>query len=110
MATPHPEAVLTEKISQLRSRVRLLVTQRWIIRALVVATGCCALVALGLRLAAVPLPVEWLPAVLAAAIVGGAAIGWTRRVSALDAAQLADRRMELRERLSSGIEFLRQPA
>src|SRR5207249_3413607 len=49
---------------------------------------------------------EWLAAVLLAGAVVGAGIGWTRRVTLMDAAQLADRRLDLKERLSSGVDFL----
>jgi hypothetical protein len=104
-----PEAILTQRIAQLRLRVRLLVTQRWIVVALLLATGVCAVAALVLRLLGLPLWIEWLPAVLGLAVVVGAVIGWTRRVTALETARLADQRLSLRERLSSGLAFLETP-
>jgi hypothetical protein len=100
------DAVLMEKIAQLRVRVRLLVVQRWVLRALLAAVALCLLVGLGMRLAGAPLRVEWLVPILAAAALAGAVIGWTRPVSAMDAARLADQRLGLRERLSSGLEFV----
>jgi hypothetical protein len=108
MVTLTPEAILTQKIAQLRGRVRLLVAQRWMFRTLLVATGACGVAALALRLAGAPLPLEWLPVALALAAAGGALYGWTRPVTPMDAARLADDRLALRERLSSGIDFVQR--
>jgi hypothetical protein len=110
MVTATPEAILGQKITQLRGRVRLLVAQRWMFRALLAATGACALTALVMRLAGYPLPLEWLPIVLGMAAAAGALFGWTRPVTPMDAARLADQRLGLRERLSSGVDFVRRPA
>jgi hypothetical protein len=109
MVTMTPEAILGQKIAQLRGRIRLLIAQHWMCRTLVVATGACGLAALVMRLAGEPLPLEWLPLVLGAAALAGAVFGWTRPVTPMDAARLADQRLELRERLSSGVDFARRP-
>lgn len=110
MVTVTPEAILGQKIAELRGRVRLLVAQRWMFRALAVATGASVVTALGMRLAAYPLPLEWLPLVLSVAAAAGALFGWTRPVTPMDAARLADQRLSLRERLSSGVDFVQRRA
>lgn len=105
MASAAPDAVLTAKVAQLQARVRLLVVQRWVIRTLLVAVVMCLLAAAVMRLMGSPIPVEWLPVLLGVAALVGVVVGWTRPVSAMDVARLADQRLALRERLSSGLEF-----
>jgi hypothetical protein len=100
------EAVLRDRVGQLRRRVRLLVTARWVFAALVVAAVLCSVLVVFDRLEWISAPPEYLAGVLALGALIGAAIGMTRRVSLMDAAQLADRRLGLKERLSSGIDFM----
>jgi hypothetical protein len=84
------EAVLRDRVGQLRRRVRLLVTARWVFAALVVAAVLCSVLVVLDRLEWISAPPEYLAGVLALGALIGAAIGMTRRVSLMDAAQLAD--------------------
>lgn len=104
------DAVLRERVGQLRRRVRLLVTARWVFAALLAASLLCSVFVVLDRLAWITAPPEYLAGLLALGAVVGAAIGLTRPISLMDAAQLADRRLGLKERLSSGIDFLRRGA
>jgi len=105
MATATSDAVLIERVAALRARVRVLLAGRWAVRALLAATLLAVVAALGMRSAGTPLPPEGLlPAFLVVAALG-ALWGWTRPVTAMDAARLADQRLGLRERLSSGLDF-----
>jgi hypothetical protein len=100
------EAVLRARAESLRWRIRLLVAQRWMFLGLLAATlTCLGLVLLG-RLQWMPTRSVWLPPILLAGAIGGAGLGLSRRVSLMDAARLADRRLDLKERLSSGVEFI----
>jgi hypothetical protein len=104
------EAVLRDRVGQLRRRVRLLVTARWVFAALVVVSVLCSLLVIGDRLEWINAPPEYLAGLLALGALIGAAVGFTRPVSMMDAAQLADRRLGLKERLSSGIDFMERGA
>jgi hypothetical protein len=100
------EAVLRGKVHELRWRVRLLVTQRWVFLGLFCGSLACLALVVANKLHWLPAPPEWLGGLLLAGALVGAIVGLTRRVTAMDAAQLADRRLDLRERLSSGLDFL----
>lgn len=100
------EAILRGKLDELRWRVRLLVTQRWVFRGLCGASLACLALVVASKFHWLPAPPEWLIGLLLSGAVGGAIVGLTRRVTRMDAAQLADRRLDLRERLSSGLDFL----
>jgi hypothetical protein len=100
------EAVLRDKVDELRWRIRLLVTQRWVFRALFAASLVCVALAAAAKLHWIAIGPEWLLGVLLAGALIGIGIGLTRRVTLMDAAQLADRRLNLRERLSSGVDFI----
>jgi len=104
------DAVLRDRVGQLRRRVRLLVTARWVLAALVAASLLCSIFVILDRLEWITAPPEYLAGLLALGAVVGAVIGLTRPVSLMDAAQLADMRLGLRERLSSGIDFLQRGA
>jgi PBP1b-binding outer membrane lipoprotein LpoB len=105
MVATTPEAVLVARVAALRARVRVLLAGRWAVRALLVVTLLAVVAALGMRWAGTPLPPEWLPPAFLTAAALGALWGWTRPVTSMDAARLADQRLGLCERLSSGIEF-----
>lgn len=100
------EAVLRDRVGLLRRRVRLLVTARWVFAALVAAAVLCSVFVILDRLEWISAPPEYLAGVLALGALAGVGIGLTRRVSLMDAAQLADQRLGLKERLSSGIDFM----
>lgn len=104
------EAVLRERVGQLRRRVQLLVMARWVFAALVVASVLCSLLVISDRLEWISAPPEYLAGLLLVSAFIGAAVGLTRPVSLMDAAQLADRRLGLKERLSSGIDFIQRGA
>ena len=104
------DAVLRDRVGQLRRRVRLLVTARWVFAALLAASLLCSIFVVLDRLAWISAPPEYLAGLLALGAVVGSAIGLTRPISLMDAAQLADRRLGLKERLSSGIDFLQSGA
>jgi hypothetical protein len=98
-----PEALLAGKVAQLRRRLRLLVAQRWIVIGLAGAAAAGCLLAAVSKLRWAPDAVDWIGLTLAVGALVGLAYGWTRRVTPLAAAQLADRRLDLKERLSSGV-------
>jgi hypothetical protein len=102
------EAVLRDRVGQLRRRVRLLVTARWVFAALIVASVLCSLLVIADRLEWISAPPEYLAGVLAVGALIGAVVGVTRRVTLMEAAQLADQRLGLKERLSSGIDFVQR--
>jgi hypothetical protein len=104
------EMILRERVAQLRHRVRLLVTARWVFAALVAASLLCSVLVILDRLEWVSAPPEYLVGLLAAGALLGAVVGVTRPVSMMDAAQLADRRLGLKERLSSGLDFVQRGA
>jgi hypothetical protein len=104
------ESVLRERVGQLRRRVRLLVTARWVFAALVAAALLCSVLVVLDRLEWVSAPPEYLAGLFALAALAGAVIGLTRPVSLMDVAQLADQRLGLKERLSSGIDFMQRGA
>jgi hypothetical protein len=98
-----PEAILHQKLAQLRRRLRLLVTQRWVALALTYAAGAGCLLALIARVRWAPAAVDWIGAALILGAMVGLVIGWTRAVTTLTAAQLADERLDLKERISTGV-------
>ena len=104
------QAVLQDRVGQLRRRIRLLVTVRWVSLALIGAALICSLLVLLDRLELISAPAEWLAGLLLVWTLIGAGLGLTRPVSLMDAAQLADQRLGLKERLSSGINFLQRGA
>ncbi len=103
-------AVLRDRVGKLRRRVRLLVTARWVFAALLVASLLCSILVVLDRLELISAPPEDLAGLLGIGALAGAVVGLTRPVSLMDAAQLADRRLGLKERLSSGIDFLQRGA
>ena len=99
------EAILRNRIGQLRTRIRLLVTQQWVCIALAAAIAVCSLMAVATKLHWHPYAIDWIWAVVLFGVALGVIIGLTRQISPMAAAQLADERMELKERLSSGLDF-----
>jgi hypothetical protein len=81
------ESVLRERVGQLRRRVRLLVTARWVFAALVAAALLCSVLVVLDRLEWVSAPPEYLAGLFALAALAGAVIGLTRPVSLMDVAQ-----------------------
>jgi hypothetical protein len=104
------EAVLRDHVGQLRRRVRLLVTARWVFAALLVVSLLCSVLVICDRLEWISAPPEYLAGLLLLGTLVGAVVGFTRPVSLMEAARLADRRLGLKERLSSGIDFIQSGA
>src|SRR5438094_2716560 len=100
------EAVLRDHVGQLRRRVRLLGMARWVFAALLLVSLFCSVLVVLDRLEWISAPPEYLAGMLLLGALVGAVAGLTRPVSLMDAAQLADRRLGLKERLSSGIDFM----
>jgi hypothetical protein len=105
-----PDALLAQKVAQLRRRLRLLVAQRWLVIGLTAATVAACLLAAAAKLRWAPAAVDWIWPALIVGAIAGLAYGWTRAVSPLAAAQIADRRLDLKERISSGLLFASEPA
>lgn len=103
------DQVLRDKVGEVRFRIRLLVTQQWICTALTVAlvTGLLLVLATKMRWWTDAIDYLWLLLLLGAAV--GFGIGWTRRVSPLVAAQVADEKAGLKERLSTAVELAAAP-
>jgi hypothetical protein len=104
----HADAILRDRVGQLRRRVRLLVTARWVCAALLAASLVGSLLVILDRLDWISSSSDTLWLLLGVGALAGMVIGLTRPVSLMDAAQLADRRLGLKERLSSGIDFLQR--
>ena len=100
-------AVLQGAVGRLQARIRLLVAQQWM------CLGLAAAAMVGLLLVAVTRFRWWTDAVdyagfvLLGGAVLGALLGWTRKITPLVAAQVADERAGLKERLSTAIELTR---
>jgi hypothetical protein len=104
------EVILRDCVAQLRRRVRLLVTARWVFTALVAASLLCSVLVVLDRLQWISAPPEYVAALLAAGALIGVVLGLMQPVSMMDAARLADRRLGLKERLSSGLDFVQRGA
>ena len=91
------EAVLRDRVGQLRRRVRLLVTGRWIFAALVVASLLCSVLVILDRLEWISAPPEYLAGVLAFGALVGAGVGLTRREAAQTASGLTMRQLRMLE-------------
>jgi len=101
------EAVLDYRLTGLRRRVRLLVAERAALAAGIwAAVVCLALVGLDkFRLARI----EWyyLAAILALGLAGGWAWGFFQRLTTFEVARTAEKRLSLKERLSSAVALQR---
>lgn len=99
------DQLLLHRVGTFRRRIRLLITQQWLCVGL---TG--ALLAGLLLVAATKFlwwtdAIDYLWALLLLGAVVGLAVGWTRRITPMVAAQIADERAGLKERLSTGVEI-----
>lgn len=101
------EQVLLNKVGELRTRIRMLLAQQWVCLGvtLAVAASLLLVAATKLRWWTDGMDYIWVLVLLGAAI--GLVIGWTREITPLVAAQVADERAGLKERLSSAIELSR---
>jgi len=103
------DQVLRDKVGEVRMRIRLLITQQWICTALTVSliTGLLLVLATKMRWWTDAIDYLWVLLLLGAAV--GFLIGWTRGISPLVAAQIADEKGGLKERLSTAVELAASP-
>ena len=102
-----PEQMLHSRVGAVRTRIRLLLAQQALCVGLTIAAGSGLLFVAATRLRWWTDAVDYLWALF---LVGGAAgliYGWTRRISPMVAAQIADERAGLKERLSTAVELSR---
>ncbi|MBI3912378.1 MAG: hypothetical protein HY320_15775 [Armatimonadetes bacterium] len=105
-----PEATLRTKIARLQQRVRWLVVQRWATLGLIAGLAAATVLAAVARLRWWTAAEDWLWAAALAGLLIGGALGLTRRISAAAVAWLADQRLGLKDRLSTGLEFSASPS
>ncbi len=103
------EQLLNGKVGEFRRRIQLLLTQQWVCVGLTWACVAGLLLVVATRLQWWTDAVDYLWAVLLIGAVAGAAVGLTRRVTPLVAAQVADERASLKERLSTAVELAAAP-
>jgi len=99
------EQIVHSRIAMLRTRIKLLVTQQWLCVGLTFAALACLLLVAATRLQWWTDAIDYLWAVLLVGAVTGLIIGWTRRITPMVAAQIADERGGLKERLSTAMEI-----
>jgi hypothetical protein len=107
LTQPTPEQVLHNRVGTLQTRIRLLLAQQALCIGLTVAAVAGLLFVAATRFRWWTDAVDYLWALF---LVGGAAgllYGWSRRISPLVAAQIADERAGLKERLSTAVELSR---
>ncbi len=98
--------VLQQSVSRIQRRIRLALALRGAMVGLTVGLGAdLAFLALARFHVWKDAPDYLLTSAIAATLIG-AVIGYTRRVTALDAAMIADERAGLKERLSTAVEIL----
>ena len=107
--SPAVSDVLTRKLSAAAWRIRLVMLVKLCSHALCYSSLAC-LVWVGLaKLRLIPEPSHWaLGGVILFALSAGAIYVATRKLTQLDVAKLTDRRTDLKERLSSAVEFRSQ--
>jgi hypothetical protein len=101
------EQVLQKKVGELRTRIRLLLAQQWLCLGLTAAVAGSLLLVVATRLQWWTDAMDYIWALLLLGAGIGLAIGWTRQVTPLVAAQIADERGGLKERLSTAVELSR---
>jgi len=99
------DQVLLDRVGAVRMRIRLLITQQWVCLGLTYGALTCLLLVAATKFQWWTDAEDYIWAVLAAGALTGLLIGWTRHISPLVAAQIADERGELKERLSTAVEL-----
>jgi hypothetical protein len=102
------EQVLQTKVHQLRTRIRMLLAQQAMVVGVTYAAVAGLLLVAATRFQVWTDAVDFLWALLLIGAVTGLLIGWTRRITPLIAAQIADERGGLKERLSTAVELAAQ--
>lgn len=99
------EQVLHSKVGALRTRIRLLLAQQGMCIGLTYAALSGLALVAATRLQWWTDAVDYLWALLLMGAITGLLIGWSRRITSLVAAQIADERAGLKERLSTAVEL-----
>src|SRR5688500_5818566 len=97
------EQVLETAVGRIQTRIRLLLAQQWLFVGLTYALAAGLLLVAATRFRWWTDAVDYLWAVLLVGAVTGAIIGFTRRITPLTAAQIADERAGLKDRLTTAI-------
>lgn len=107
MAMAH-DRILLDRVSMLRTRVRMLVAQKWLCLGLTAALAASPALVAATKFRWWTDAIDYIWAVALFGALAGLVYGWTRPIDALVAAQIADERAGLKERLSTAIELSRQ--
>lgn len=102
-----PEKLLHDRVGAIRTRIRLLLAQQALCIGLTGAAVAGLLFVASTRFRWWTDAVDYLWALFLVGGVAGLIYGWTRRISPLVAAQIADERAGLKERLSTAVELSR---
>jgi hypothetical protein len=97
------EQVLENAVARIQTRIRLLRAQGWLLVGLTYALAASLILVAATRFRWWTDAVDYLWAVLLVGAVTGAIIGFTRRITPLTAAQIADERGGLKDRLTTAI-------
>jgi hypothetical protein len=103
------ESILLTAVGKVRTRIRLLLASQGACLGLTAAALIGLLLVLATRMRWWTDAVDYLWAVLLLGAVVGLIAGWTRRITPLVAAQIADDRAHLKERLSTAVELAGRP-
>jgi len=99
------DQLLLDRVGAFRRRIRLLVTQQWLCVGLTFAALAGLLLVAATKLQWWTDAIDYLWALLLLGAITGLIIGWTRRITPMVAAQIADDRAGLKERLSTAVEI-----
>jgi len=109
-ATPMPPA-LRDTLTAAARRIRALLLLRFLSGALCVTSVACLLVVGMSKLRLFETPPPWtLATVIGVGLLAGIVLAFLRPLTPLDVARLTERRADLKERLSSAVEFQSQHA
>src|SRR5687767_5088742 len=97
------EQVLTNKVGEMRNRIRLLIAQQWAFIGLTAATLASLFLVAATKFQWWTDGMDYIWALVIVGGVAGIVYGWTRRITPLVAAQIADERAGLKERLSTAV-------
>jgi len=97
--------VLHSRVGDVRTRIRLLIAQRWTVRGLIGGVLFCLLLVAATKFQWWRDAEDYLWVAITAGGFAGFIYGWMQPVSRLDAAQIADERAGLKERLSTAVEL-----
>ena len=99
------DQLLLNRVGAFRTRIRLLVTQQWVCVGLTFAMLASLLLVAATKLHWWTDAIDYLWAMLLVGAITGLIIGATRKITPMVAAQIADERGGLKERLSTAVEI-----